>query len=781
VPGRRKFGVLLAAAVVVLTLAAWLARRPARAVRVPSGVDIGSLPRGVAPGNLNLLLITLDTTRADRLGAYGGPADATPELNRLAAEGIIFEHASSPAPLTLPAHASLFTAKYPPAHRVRDNGGFFLDDRETTLAERLRSAGMQTGGFVGAYVLDRRWGIGQGFDTYFDNFDPSKYEMPSLADVERPGNEVADHALEWLARVKGSRFFGWVHFYDPHSPYAPPEPYRTRFSDRPYLGEIAFVDQQIGRIRAFLERERLLDRTIIVIIGDHGESLGDHEEGTHGFFIYESVLHVPLLIRSPYNALYGRQVSDLVRSVDVVPTVLDLLGIGAPQDVDGRSVVALMSGAARELGLAAYAEAVYPRYHFGWSDLRSLRSGRFKFIDAPRPELYDLETDPHEQRNLYSERQALGTRMAAVLKSIEPAHGSDAAPRTDVDPEARARLAALGYVGTFAAAPTAERESLADPKDKIELFNLIMTARERMHDRHDSEGGLQALREVVAKDPAVIDAWVMMGNEYSRRREFTRAIDSFKRALALKPEYDLAVFNLANVYRMMGKDEEALLGYRRLLQLNPGNAEAHQQAAQILVDQGRLDEAERELNRALTLIPAMAAARNTLGALRLKQGDIAGGEREIRAALQEKPDLRLAHFNLAVAAEQRGDSGAALSEYKQEIERNPGSYMAQFNLGKLYERMGNAAEQMASFQAAVASNPAFAEGHLFLAKLLLDAGRLAEARAMATKGLELGPHADVAPLGHFVLSDVFAREGRPSDAAREAAEGRRLAARSAKQ
>ena len=764
-----------------MLVGAWLWLRPARPIRVPSGADIGSLPRGVAPGDLNLLLITLDTTRADRLGTYGGPAGATPELDRIAAEGVVFERASSPAPLTLPAHTSLFTAKYPPAHRVRDNGGFFLDDREPTLAERLRSAGMQTGGFVGAYVLDRRWGIGQGFDTYYDNFDPSKFDTPSLADVERPGNEVADHALEWLERVKGSRFFGWVHFYDPHSPYAPPEPYRSTFRDRPYLGEIAFVDQQIGRLRAFLERERLLDRTIIVVIGDHGESLGDHDEGTHGFFVYESVLHVPLLIRTPYGALRGRRVSDLVRSVDVLPTTLDLLGIGAPQEVEGRSVIPLMTGAARELGLAAYAEAVYPRYHFGWSDLRSLTSGRFKFIDAPRPELYDLETDPHEQRNLYSERQALGARMAAEVKSIEAAHPADAVPRTDVDPEARARLAALGYVGTFAAAPTGERTSLADPKDKIELFNLIMTARERIHDRHDSDGGLEALRDVVAKDPAVIDAWVMMGNEYSRRRDFPRAIESFKRALALKPDYDLAVFNLANVYRTMGKDEEALLGYRRLLQLDPGNAEAHQQTAQILVDRGQLDEAERELNRALTLIPAMAAARNTLGALRLKQGDISGGEREIRAALQQKPDLRLAHFNLAVAAEQRGDVAAALSEYKQEIERNPGSYMAQFNLGKLYERMGKTAEQMASFQAAIASNPAFAEGHLFLAKLLLDAGRLGEARAMAAKGLELGPRADVAPLGHFVLSDVYAREGRAADAAREAAEGRRLAARGARQ
>jgi len=318
--------------------AAWLGRRSPRALSTPSGTPIGALARGVAPSDLNLLVITLDTTRADRLGAYGWHPSATPELDRLAAEGVLFERASAPAPLTLPAHASLFTSKYPPAHGVRDNGGFFLDERETTLAERLKAAGLKTGGFVGAYVLDRRWGIAQGFDFYFDDFDPSKFEMPSLADVERPGNEVADRALEWLQSVKGSRFFGWIHFYDAHSPYSPPEPYRTRFADRPYVGEIAFVDSQIGRIRAFLEQEHLLDRTIIVVLGDHGESLGDHGEGTHGFFVYESVLHVPLIVRAPYDRLKSRRVADLVRSIDVTPTVLDLLGLPAAQSIEGRTL-----------------------------------------------------------------------------------------------------------------------------------------------------------------------------------------------------------------------------------------------------------------------------------------------------------------------------------------------------------------------------------------------------------------------------------------------------------
>ena len=743
-----------------------------------SGDDsrLGRLPGGVKPSDLNLLLITLDTTRADRLGAYGLPNSATPALDRIAREGVLFEHAVAPAPLTLPAHASIFTGKYPPGHAVRDNGGFFLDAREITLAERLKAHGVTTGGFVGAYVLDRTWGIAQGFDTYFDNFDLTKFETPSLPEVERPANEVADRALAWLESVKSSRFFGWVHFYDAHSPYSPPEPYRSRYSDRPYLGEIAFVDSQVGRLLAFLETARILDRTVVAVIGDHGESLGEHGESTHGFFIYESVLHVPFMILTPYDSQRGRRLPGVVRSVDVLPTILDLLGTPLADTVEGRSLVPMMNGASRDLGLAAYAEAVYPRYHYGWSELRSVTSGNMKYIAAPRPELYDLAQDPNETRNLYDSRRAEGEKLAALVSTIDAPGKKEVAP-AKLDADARARLAALGYVSTFAASTAADQAKLADPKDKIALFNLMITARERFHDEHDSERGVKALEEVLATDGNVVDAWLLLGNEYSRRRKFARALEHFRRALELKPDYDLAVFNMANVYRTLGRDDDALVGYQRLLALDPRNALAHQKVAEVLVDQGKLGEAQAALNRALEIQPAMAAARNTLGALRLKQGDGVGGEREIRAALEQNPDLRLAHFNLALAAEQRGDLNVAVAEYTQEIERFPKSYMAQFNLGKAYERLGNVEAQRAAFRAAIDSNPAFAEGHLFLAKLCLDLGQLTEAVGLARRGIALGPDAEFAPLGHFVIADAFTRQGRPADAAREAAAGRRLAAR----
>jgi choline-sulfatase len=753
---------------------AWMSWSP-RAVTSINGEALGHLPPGVRPADLNLLLVTLDTTRADRIHAYGFDEIQTPNLDRLGREGVLFEQAISPAPLTLPAHSSIFTGTFPPAHGVRDNGGFFLDDAQTTIAERLQAGGFRTGGFVGAYVLDHKWGIAQGFQTYFDDFDLSKYQSLSLGSVDRPGNEVADKALAWLDGIGTQRFFGWVHFYDAHSPYDPPEPFASRYAGHPYLGEIAFVDSQVGRLLAYLDTHHLADRTVVVVMGDHGESLGEHGEGTHGFFVYQATMHVPLLIRAPYDTMAGRRVGDTVRSIDILPTALELLGVRSSERFEGASVVPLMTGAKKELGLAAYSEAIYPRFHFGWSDLRALTSGRYKFVAAPRPELYDLQQDPGEAHNLYPERQALGDRMNQELIAVERRMAASAAapkPSVEVDPDARARLAALGYVGTFVTALAPDRAGLADPKDKIQLFNLMTQARETARHDKESDEGLHALERVIAEDPKVIDAWFMLGNEYYRRRQFARAIDQFKRALELKPDYDLVVINMANAYRALGRDEEAMIGYRRFMELDPKNAQIRYEAAQILIDGGKLDEARRQLAEALALEPKLAAARNALGVLALRRGDLAGAEREIRAAIAEKADVRLAHFNLALLAEQQRDVPRAIAEYKMEIQLHPTNYKAAFNLGRLYERSGDRSAQVQEFKRAIELNPSFAEGHLFLAKAYLDQQvRLDEAAALARTGIELDPGGEYAPLGHYVIADILSRQGQRAAAEQEAAIG----------
>jgi arylsulfatase A-like enzyme/Flp pilus assembly protein TadD len=731
------------------------------------------------PSDLNLLIVTLDTTRADRLHAYGFQDVQTPTLDRLAAEGVLFEQAATAAPLTLPAHTTIFTSRVPPEHGVRDNGGFFVDPSETTLAETLRERGFRTGAFVGAYVLDSKWGLDQGFDTYFDDFDLSKYRAISLGAIQRPANEVVDKALEWLNTVAGQRFFGWVHLYDPHTPYEPPEPYKSRYPGRPYLGEIAFTDSQVGRLVDFLQTRGLLDRTVIVVVGDHGESLDDHGEGSHGFFIYESVVRVPLIIRTPMKGAQGRRVADVVRTLDVTPTVSELLGVSKPPAADGVSLVPLMTGQVPELGLEAYSESTYPLYHYGWSDLRALRSGRFKLIAAPRPELYDLAQDPGEHANIFEERKQLADRMLARLAELEAQFTKVERPNTEpeVDPEARARLAALGYVGSFVstAPPDAKRSGLADPKDKIRVFNLISKARDISKDEKRFDEVVGMLKQVVGEDPKVVDAWFMLGNVHTRANRQEQGIEYFKRVLALKPDDEMAMVNMANAFRQLGKDEEALVGYRRFLELDPKNSQIRYEVAQILIDRGELDEAGKLLTEALQLEPKMVAARNALGAVALKKGDLAHAEQEIRAAIAQRSDVRLAHFNLALIAEERRDYRTAVDEYLKEIELHPSSYKAMFNLGRLYGEMGQRDAQLRAYREAITANPLFAEGHLYLAKLLLDMNReLDEAARLAARGVELRPRSPYAPLGHYVRADLYSRQGRYADAAREAAIGRKL-------
>jgi len=779
-PLNRKLWPVVATVVAIAAAAGVYTVRP-RSV-VSAGIDFGQLPSGVDRSRLNLVVVTLDTTRADRLGAYGRANAGTPNLDALAQDGVLFEHASTAAPITLPAHSTIFTGRFPPQHGVRDNGGYFLNDEEQTLAETLKARGYATGGFIAAYVLDSKWGINQGFDTYFDDFDLSKFKVFSMGNIQRPGNEVVDHALPWIDQHRGAPFFAWIHLYDAHTPYAPPEPFKSQHRGDLYQGEISFADAQVGRVVQFLRDRDLLERTVILVIGDHGESLNDHGEEGHGFFVYESVVHVPLIVRAPFSGMRGRKVADAVRSVDVMPTLLDLLGVSKPAGavIDGQSVTPLMTGARPDMGLEAYAEAVYPLHHFGWSDLRALRQGRYKLIAAPKPELYDLQDDPAEQSNLYGSRKALGDRMLGRLQEMEAHFKSSAQTKstaTEIDPEAKARLAALGYVGSFVATvgDDASRAGLADPKDKVHLFNKISAARDLGRDEDKLPAAMAMIEEVVHEDPKVIDAWFTLGNMSARRGNHEAAVGYFKRALALKADDEEAVINLAHAYRKLGRDEDALVGFRRFLELDPKNAQVHYEIAQILIDRNKNDEAAAALRQALQVEPKMAAARNALAVIAINENRLDEAEQEIRQALELKPDVRLAHYNRALIAEKRGDAARAEAEYQKELELHPNNYKAAFNLGRLYEAMRRPADQEAAYRKAIQGNAEFGEGYFYLAKLLLDRGeRFDEAVTLAKKGLEVAPRSEYAPLGHYVLADLYNRMGRPAEAAAEASRGKAL-------
>ncbi len=394
----------------------------------------------------NVLLITLDTTRADRLGSYGYGRAATPNLDRLAARGVRFAQALSSAPLTLPSHASLMTGRQPYSHGVRNNGYFALSPDVATLAQSFAAAGYDTAAFVSSFVLDRQFGLARGFSAYNDTLDHEPAGGAASLELERRGDRTVAAATEWLAaRQPGKPYFLWVHLYDPHEPYAAPSPLREQFSSQPYDGEIAFVDSLAG----VLIGKTAGSPGLIVVAGDHGESLGDHGESTHGLFVYESALHVPLIfagagVRNP------AVVNEPVRLIDVAPTMLELAGLAPLSGVDGESLRPLMTAAATsENPTPVYAETYFPQFFMGWSPLRSLRVGRWKYIEAPEPELYDLSADAAERTNVLDRHASTAASLGRALEAMVAASTDKMTPLALSD-QARQRLASLGYVSAVA-------------------------------------------------------------------------------------------------------------------------------------------------------------------------------------------------------------------------------------------------------------------------------------------------------------------------------------------
>lgn len=781
---RRLRWLALGLGLLTVLIGALLVLRPGIRLGQGDAGGLGALPGGLTPGRLNLVVVTLDTTRADRLGCYGSKDVLTPHFDRLAARGTLFEQAVSATPLTLPAHSSLFTGLLPGGHGVRDNGGFHLAEERLTLAEILRDKGWATGGFVAAYVLDRRWGIAQGFDHYLDDFDLSKFKSVSMGDIQRPGDEVVKHGLEWIRTVSGASgsassekpFFAWLHLYDPHTPYAPPEPFAGQYAGRPYNGEIAWTDEVVGRLLDGLNGLGLTERTLVAVIGDHGESLGEHGETGHGFFVYEPTTRVPFLLAGPYPGLAGRRVPGVVRQIDLLPTLLELLGVEAPA-TQGQSLVPAILGRPDAPVLTGYSEAFYARYHYGWSELRALRQGRWHFIEAPRPELYDLEADPGEQRNLASEERRTVAALRQELARLEQRTGPApaAAAPLEEDEETLRKLAALGYLGSRVDTEKSWRD-LPDPKDRIHVYNLMDRARDEIV-TSAPDSAIATLREVLAADPEVIDAWFMLGNAFLQKRQWEEAAAAYRKTLEKKPDHDYAVIGLADTLVATGRVDDAVLGYQRYLARDPDNAQVAYRLAQVLLDEGRNDEAEKAFRRTLEIEPETARAHVGLGVVAFRRQDLAGARQEISRALAIDPKAGHARYNLALVLEEQGDLAGAAATYRAEIADRPTAYKAHFNLGRLLARLGDRAGALAALRRAVEENPEWAVGRFFLAQALLANGDLGNAASEARQGLALDRQTAFAPLGHYVLADVLNRQGNPAAAAEEAARGRALEAR----
>jgi choline-sulfatase len=726
-------------------------------------------------GPRNLLLVSLDTVRADRLGSYHYAAAQTPQLDELAASGLRFEQASTVVPLTLPAHSSLMTGTFPGWHGVRDNGGFYLGDDQLTLAEILQDKGFRTGGFVGSFVLDRRWGIAQGFQRYFDDFDLDRFPGAAAMDmIQRPGSEVVDRALEWLQAEPKRPFFAWVHLYDAHTPYEAPEPYRARFPrtrDGAYDAEIASADAQVGRLVAALRADRRLDETLVIVVADHGEMLGEHGELTHGFFIYEAATRIPLIVRGP--GVPAGIVADQVRIVDVMPTALSLLGIPVPKEVQGTNLMPLAGG--QHLGLVAHTESWYPRYHYGWSELRAIQDGRFKLIRAPRPELYDLATDPGEQRDRSTEfasRLDVFGRALDEFESRTARAGAPEGPRA-IDSETEERLAALGYVAGGVSLKTGAGSTRGDPKDKIELYNLMKEAAALSSEGKVVEA-IATVKQALGKDPEIVEGYMLLGNFYKKTNRPEEAIAAYRDALARDNEHQNALFSLALAYKDEGRLDEARVGFERARDLDPRNGKVLWQLADLWMRKGDSARAEAILTDALERKVDEHRLLLKLGESRLEAKRFDEAEHALKAALEKKPGLALAHFDLGLAYEGKGQIDKAIESYETELKTNPKAYRAAFNAAKLLQKIGRGKEAVAHFRKVVEIEPTFGTGQLYLAKALLDGGDLGGAEQWARAGLTNKPEPRLVPLGHYVLADVYERQGRPADARREVAAAKRV-------
>jgi arylsulfatase A-like enzyme/Flp pilus assembly protein TadD len=633
----------------------------------------------------NVLLVTIDTLRADHVGAYGGPHGLTPTLDGLAAEGLRFASVYSHVPLTLPSHTSLMTASYPVHNGVRDNGTVALKQGSPTLATALAVAGYRTAAFVAAFVLDARFGLNRGFDTYDDRMLGSR---PELRTLQRNAEEVLSAARDWIvSRAAGQassapkRWFVWTHLYDPHQPYTPPEPYRSRYAADLYSGEVAYADAALGTFLRQLRATGALTNTLIVVTSDHGESLGEHGERTHGLFAYDATLRVPLIMWAPFQ-IRPTVFAEPVRLVDVAPTILDLLGLVPFANIDGRSIRPFVDGELAFEDSGSYFEALNANIARNWAPLTGMIWRGWKLIDLPIPELYDIASDPHEQRNLYAARRE---RARDLEKHLDTITNRASIPRrfASIDADADARLRSLGYAVGWSAKRAMRYTAAEDPKTLIHLHATLEDAGASWS-RGDVEAAIRGVRRVIAERPDFMPAYdrlASMLRASGRINEAvsvldevahdTRADRSLLRALAenlreagelgrsadvladlvKRDSSDLqSVEALGQTYARMGRTRQAEILFKRVIQASPNASDTLYSLGTLYLSESRTADAIKALSRAIAINPDLAAGHNALGVAYARRRDSVRALQQWRKALAIQPDFPDAELNLQRAS-----------------------------------------------------------------------------------------------------------------------------------
>jgi arylsulfatase A-like enzyme/Flp pilus assembly protein TadD len=638
------------------------------------------------------VIVSIDTLRADHLPLYGYRAIATPAIDALARDAVVFERAYAHSPQTLPSHTSILSGRLPFQHGVRDNVGFRVQSSERLLPALLRPVGYVSGGFVSAYVLRRDTGIAAGFDAYDDNL-PAASPESSIGQVQRDGALTLAAAERWLGGRQDPRFLLFLHLYEPHKPYAPP----ARFSRyAPYDGEIAYADEIVGQLLATLHARGWYQKATIVLLSDHGEGLGDHGEQEHGLFLYDNTIHVPLVVKLPRGRSAGRRITDPVQHIDLVPTLLELAGAPVPRDLAGRSLKPLLEERQppRLPAAGIYAEALYSRYHFGWSELYSLTSGRHRYIKAPREELYDLRRDPGETRNLASAQPRSVTEMRGALERTLA--GSRVEGPSTVSQADQQKLQALGYVGsTRPVSVQTPAALLPDPKDKVAVLETYREASELAGERRYFDA-IPLYRRILATDPGMADVWLQLAHVLTRAGLTAEGVDAYRQAIKLNPS-----------------DPGSLIGAGAgLLRLN------------------RLDEAEAHAQLAVANAPA--GAHELLAKIALARKDVAGAEREASLAHAADPTLPLPIYVRALVLYRDGKYTEALPYFQEAAkalhERTLQINELHFYLGDIFARLERYPEAEAEFKQEVQLFPHNARARASLAMLYRAMGRDADAQ-----------------------------------------------------
>jgi tetratricopeptide (TPR) repeat protein len=675
-----------------------------------------------------VILISIDTLRADHLALYGYPDGSTPGLDAMGRNAVVFEDVYSHVPLTLPSHASLLTGQLPTRHGIHDNIGFTLATRDT-LAARFKAAGYATGAAVSSFVLRHQTGLSAGFDVFDDAVDLTGNEE-SLSAAQRDGGRTIDALGAWIDSLTTDRVFAFLHLYEPHAPYSPPASHQMRNA---YDGEIAYADELVSRLLDRLRTRRLLDRAIVAIVSDHGEGLNDHGESEHGIFLYREALHVPWILRLPAGVPHAARVQGSLGLVDVAPTLLDLAGLNA-SGLDGKSVAGSLAGARLE-DRVVYSETLYPRLHFGWSDLASAVDGRYHYIRAPRPELFDLSSDRGEHHNLAETQASTATALRDwLMRAAAPAA---AAKPADVPADVRERLKALGYVGSSAPL-VADGRALPDPKDAIASYESLKRALASA-DRGDHAAAVQELQSLARSQPRMLDAWEALAKSLER----------------------------------LGRTGEAIAAFGKVIELDPLKAETHLALAHIYALERQPDRAREHAALAESRDPA--GAYETLAELALDAGkrDEARAFAERSAAVD--PSRYMPPFLLGVIAQQRGRCDDAIVNFQRAItlkQREASAVVRNLHAGlaDCLARNGRTADAEREFKAEIAAIPASVEGRVGLATLLRSLGRDDEARETLAGLIRAMPNADAST--YWVVVRAFTNLGDTSSADQWAAQAR---------